>query len=68
MIVKEIINILKETSIFSDLDESQLSTLAFSADKISFTTGDLIIKQGKKSLNVLSLPKVKRLFRKNLAQ
>jgi len=47
MIVKEIINILKETSIFSDLDESQLSTLAFSADKISFTTGDLIIKTGE---------------------
>lgn len=47
MIVKEIINILKETSIFRDLDESQLSTLAFSADKISFTTGDLIIKTGE---------------------
>ena len=47
MIVKEIINILKETSVFSDLDESQLSTLAFSADKISFTTGDLIIKTGE---------------------
>jgi len=47
MIVKEIINILKETLIFSNLDDSQLSTLAFSADKISFKTGDLIIKTGE---------------------
>jgi len=48
MIVKEIIKILKKTSIFRDLDESQLSTLAFSGNKMMFATGDLIVKTGEK--------------------
>ena len=48
MIVKEIINILKKTNIFSDLDDAQLSTLAFSGNKMTFATGDLIVKTGEK--------------------
>ena len=48
MIVKEIIKILKKTSIFRDLDESQLSTLAFSGNKMMFATCDLIVKTGEK--------------------
>lgn len=47
MIVKDIKNILKKISIFNVLDESQLSAIAFSGNKITFTTGDLIVKTGE---------------------
>ena len=48
MTVKEIIKVLKKTNIFSDLGETQLSTLAFSGNKVNFSTGDLILKTGEK--------------------
>ena len=65
MIVKEIINILKETLIFSNLDDSQLSTLAFSADKISFKTGDLIIKTGEEEPKCVIITEGKAFIQKN---
>jgi len=48
MIVKDIITILKNINVFNSLGESELSTLAFSGEKISFTTGDLIVKTDEK--------------------
>lgn len=64
MIVKEIINILKETNIFSGLDEAQLSTLAFSSNKITFATGDLIVKTGEKEPKCIIITEGKAFIQK----
>lgn len=64
MIVKEIIEVLKKTNIFSDLDESQLSTLAFSGNKITFSTGDLIVKTGEKEPRCIIITKGKAFIQK----
>jgi signal-transduction protein with cAMP-binding, CBS, and nucleotidyltransferase domain len=64
MIVKEIINILKKTNIFSGLDEAQLSTLAFSGNKITFATGDLIVKTGEKEPKCIIITEGKAFIQK----
>ena len=64
MIVKEIIAVLKKTNIFSDLGESQLSTLAFSGNKITFSTGDLIVKTGEKEPRCIIITKGKAFIQK----
>jgi len=64
MIVKEIINILKKTNIFSDLDDAQLSTLAFSGNKITFATGDLIVKTGEKEPRCIIITEGKAFIQK----
>ena len=64
MIVKEIINILKKTNIFSDLDDAQLSTLAFSGNKMTFATGDLIVKTGEKEPRCIIITEGKAFIQK----
>jgi signal-transduction protein with cAMP-binding, CBS, and nucleotidyltransferase domain len=64
MIVKEIINILKKTNIFSDLDDAQLSTLAFSGNKMTFATGDLIVKTGEKDPRCIIITEGKAFIQK----
>jgi len=64
MNVKEIINILKKTNIFTDLDDAQLSTLAFSGEKISFSTGDLIVKTGEKDPKCIIITEGKAFIQK----
>ena len=64
MNVKEIINILKKTHFFSDLEESQLSTLAFSGNKMKFATGDLIVKTGEKEPRCIIITEGKAFIQK----
>ena len=64
MIVKEIMNLLKKTNIFSGLDEAQLSTLAFSSNKITFATGDLIVKTGEKEPKCIIITEGKAFIQK----
>ena len=64
MIVKEIINILKKTNIFSNLDDAQLSTLAFSGNKMTFATGDLIVKTGEKEPRCIIITEGKAFIQK----
>ena len=44
MIVKDIIPILKKSNFFMDQSDNLLYAIAFAAEKISFSTGDLLIK------------------------
>jgi len=44
MNIKEIVTVLKKTDAFGKLPDTILHTLSFSAEKINYSTGDLLLK------------------------
>lgn len=48
MNIKQIVTVLKKTDFFGKLPDTILNTLSFSAEKIDYSTGDLLLKSGDK--------------------
>ena len=64
MNINEIIKILKKTESFGTQTDSFLNTLAFTSEKIEYSTGDLIIKSGEKSVKCLVILEGKAFIQK----
>ena len=64
MIINEIIKILRKTESFGTQTDSFLNTLAFTSEKIEYSTGDLIIKSGEKSIKCVVILEGKAFIQK----
>ncbi|MAT22113.1 MAG: hypothetical protein CML86_01195 [Rhodobiaceae bacterium] len=64
MNINEIIKILKKTESFGTQTDSFLNTLAFTSEKIEYSTGDLIIKSGEKSIKCVVILEGKAFIQK----
>jgi len=64
MNINEIIKILKKTESFGMQTDSFLNTLAFTSEKIEYSTGDLIIKSGEKSIKCVVILEGKAFIQK----
>ena len=59
-----ILKILKKTESFGTQTDSFLNTLAFTSEKTEYSTGDLIIKSGEKSVKCLVILEGKAFIQK----
>ena len=64
MNINEIIKILKKTESFGMQTDSFLNTLAFTSEKIEYSTGDLIIKSGEKIIKCVVILEGKAFIQK----
>ncbi len=64
MNINQIIKILKKTESFGMQTDSFLNTLAFTSEKIEYSTGDLIIKSGEKSIKCVVILEGKAFIQK----
>ena len=64
MNINEIVKILKKTESFGTQTDSFLNTLAFTSEKIEYSTGDLIIKSGEKSIKCVVILEGKAFIQK----
>mgnify|MGYP001395755865 FL=1 len=64
MNINERIKILKKTESFGTQTDSFLNTLAFTSEKIEYSTGDLIIKSGEKSIKCVVILEGKAFIQK----
>ena len=64
MNINQIIKILKKTESFGMQTDSFLNTLAFTSEKIEYSTGDLIIKSGEKSIKCVIILEGKAFIQK----
>ena len=64
MNINEIIKILRKTKSFGTQTDSFLNTLAFTSEKIEYSTGDLIIKSGEKSIKCVIILEGKAFIQK----
>ena len=64
MDINEIIKILRKTKSFGTQTDSFLNTLAFTSEKIEYSTGDLIIKSGEKSIKCVVILEGKAFIQK----
>ena len=64
MNISQIIKILKKTESFGMHTDSFLNTLAFTSEKIEYSTGDLIIKSGEKSAKCIIILEGKAFIQK----
>ena len=64
MNINQIIKILKKTESFGTQTDSFLNTLAFTSEKIEYSTGDLIIKSGEKSIKCVVILEGKAFIQK----
>ena len=64
MNINEIIKILKKTESFGTQTDSFLNTLAFTSEKREYSTGDLIIKSGEKTVKCLVILEGKAFIQK----
>ena len=64
MNINEIIKILKKTESFGTQTDSFLNTLAFTSEKIEYSTGDLIIKSGEKIIKCVVILEGKAFIQK----
>lgn len=64
MNINQIIKILKKTDSFGIQTDSFLNTLAFSSEKVEYSTGDLIIKSGEKSVKCVVILEGKAFIQK----
>ena len=64
MNINQIIKILKKTESFGIQNDSFLNTLAFTSEKIEYSTGDLIIKSGEKSVKCVVILEGKAFIQK----
>ena len=67
MNINQIIKILKKTESFRVQTDSFLNTLAFSAEKIEYSTGDLIIKSGEKNIKCVVILEGKAFIQKKMS-
>ncbi len=64
MNINQIIKILKKTDSFGMQTDSFLNTLAFTSEKIEYSTGDLIVKSGEKSVKCVVILEGKAFIQK----
>tara|TARA_B100000989_G_C19442902_1_gene428155 strand:+ start:150 stop:581 length:432 start_codon:yes stop_codon:yes gene_type:complete len=64
MNINQIIKILRKTDSFGTQTDSFLNTLAFTSTKIEYSTGDLIIKSGEKSVKCVVILEGKAFIQK----
>ena len=64
MNINQIIKILKKTASFGMQTDSFLNTLAFTSEKIEYSTGDLIVKSGEKSVKCVVILEGKAFIQK----
>ena len=64
MNINQIIKILKKTESFGMQTDSFLNTLAFTSEKIEYSTGDLIIKSGEKIIKCVVILEGKAFIQK----
>ncbi|MAU57541.1 MAG: Crp/Fnr family transcriptional regulator [Hyphomicrobiales bacterium] len=64
MNINQTIKILKKTESFGMQTDSFLNTLAFTSEKIEYSTGDLIIKSGEKSIKCVVILEGKAFIQK----
>ena len=67
MNINQIIKILKKTESFSLQTDSFLNTLAFTAEKVEYSTGDLIIKSGEKNIKCVVILEGKAFIQKKIS-
>ena len=67
MNINQIIKILKKTESFRVQTDSFLNTLAFTAEKIEYSTGDLIIKSGEKNIKCVVILEGKAFIQKKMS-
>ena len=67
MNINQIIKILKKTESFRVQTDSFLNTLAFTAEKIEYSTGDLIIKSGEKNIKCVVILEGKAFIQKKIS-
>ena len=67
MNINQIIKILKKTESFKVQTDSFLNTLAFTAEKIEYSTGDLIIKSGEKNIKCVVILEGKAFIQKKMS-
>ncbi len=66
MNINQIIKILEKTDSFGTQTDSFLNTLAFTAEKTEYSTGDLIIKSGEKNVKCIVILDGKAYIQKKL--
>ena len=67
MNINQIIKILKKTESFSLQTDSFLNTLAFTAEKVEYSTGDLIIKSGEINIKCVVILEGKAFIQKKIS-
>jgi len=67
MNINQIIKILKKTESFGMQTDSLLNTLAFTAEKVEYSTGDLIIKSGEKDVKCVVILEGKAYVQKKMS-